>query len=89
VLSKINTVHIFQICTVFTQEPSKDKETVMTQLANIIEEYRRKTSKSAKLHSQSAELIQGGVASPFRFYEPHPFFVEKGKKGRICMLILK
>jgi glutamate-1-semialdehyde 2,1-aminomutase len=73
VLSKINTVHIFQICTVFTQEPSKDKETVMTQLANIIEEYRRKTSKSAKLHSQSAELIQGGVASPFRFYEPHPF----------------
>jgi glutamate-1-semialdehyde 2,1-aminomutase len=83
VLSKLNAVHIWERCTVCTRGPSPDKEMVMVQLENIIEEYRQKTSKSARLHSQSAELIQGGVASPFRFYEPHPFFVEKGEKGHI------
>ena len=55
----------------------------MTELSDTIEQYKRKTPKSAQLHAQASELIQGGVTSPFRYYEPHPFFVARGKAGRI------
>jgi len=53
------------------------------ELAQIIEQYKKKRPKSAQLHAQAATLIQGGVASPFRYYEPFPFFVERGKGCRI------
>jgi glutamate-1-semialdehyde 2,1-aminomutase len=53
------------------------------ELAHIFEQYREKRPKSAKLHAQASSLIQGGVASPFRYYEPFPFFVDRGKGSRI------
>jgi glutamate-1-semialdehyde 2,1-aminomutase len=52
-------------------------------LAEIMKQYRDKRPKSAQMHAQAAELIQGGVASPFRYYEPYPFFVDRGKGCRI------
>jgi glutamate-1-semialdehyde 2,1-aminomutase len=52
-------------------------------LAQIQEQYRKKRPKSAQLHTQASSLIQGGVTSPFRYYEPYPFFVERGKGCRI------
>lgn len=55
----------------------------MSDLPAILDEFRKRTPKSAGLHASAADLIQGGVASPFRYYEPYPFFVERGKGGRI------
>jgi len=55
----------------------------MRELSNIIEEYTKRTPKSAELHAAAARSIQGGVGSPFRYYEPYPFFVAHGKGGRI------
>ena len=52
-------------------------------LSQIINQYTKKRPKSAKLHAQAASLIQGGVTSPFRYYDPYPFFVERGKGSRI------
>ncbi len=55
----------------------------MTGIDEIMKQYTEKTPKSAKLHAEAATLIQGGVASPFRYYEPYPFFVERGKGCRL------
>ena len=55
----------------------------MTGIDEIMKQYTEKTPKSAKLHAEAASLIQGGVASPFRYYEPYPFFVERGKGCRL------
>ena len=56
---------------------------VFMTIADIMDQYSKKRQKSAKLHEQASNLIQGGVTSPFRYYEPFPFFVEKGKGSRI------
>ena len=55
----------------------------MRELSDIIEEYKKKTPKSAEMHAAASQFIQGGVGSPFRYYEPYPFFVDHGKGGRI------
>lgn len=52
-------------------------------LSEIYEKYKSRTKKSAILHTQASELIQGGVTSPFRYFEPYPFFVSRGKAGHI------
>ncbi len=55
----------------------------MREMADILEAYAKKTPKSAQMHAAAAQVLQGGVASPFRYFEPYPFFVDHGKAGRI------
>ncbi len=55
----------------------------MTELSGIIDQYKNRTPESARMHTRASGLIQGGVTSPFRYFEPHPFFVARGKAGRI------
>jgi glutamate-1-semialdehyde 2,1-aminomutase len=62
--------------------PLKGDDT-MAELEAIMKQYAEQRPQSAKLHAEAASLIQGGVASPFRYYEPFPFFVDHGKGCRI------
>lgn len=39
--------------------------------------------KSKALFEKACKIIPGGVNSPVRYFQPHPFFVESGNGGRI------
>lgn len=57
------------------------KKTGGNQLEEMIELYKKKTAKSAKLFEKSKMLHINGVSHNIRFFEPYPF-VTKSAKGK-------
>ena len=53
----------------------------MSLVLSYLSEYKKKTSKSAKLFAKSKKLHINGVSHNIRFYEPYPFVV-KSSQGK-------
>lgn len=57
------------------------------QLARLVEkvinDYKKKTAKSAVLYDKISKLMPGGVGSNFRYFKPYPFYITRGDGSRI------
>ena len=48
----------------------------------IIDAYRRRTAKSARLAQQAAKVFPGGVTHDGRILEPYPIYIERAAGSR-------
>ncbi len=46
---------------------------------DYLKKYERKTGKSKRLYSRSADIFPGGISHNIRYFEPYPFFVNSAK----------
>lgn len=53
------------------------------KIGEYVKEYSTKTSASRELYDRAKKTTPGGVHSPIRFFEPYPFFLERGKGSRV------
>ncbi len=48
-----------------------------------VDEYTRRTRRSARLFARARELIPGGVCHSIRYFPPYPFYAKRAKGSRI------
>jgi len=52
-------------------------------ILTIIDNYRKYTSRSLSLHREAKSVMPYGVSSNYRYWEPYPIYLVKGKGSRV------